>query len=74
MARRPSMPSDVPSAPAGGYRITAAREGIYCAGLVHTVSPREIPADWLTPAQVEDLQAHPDLTIEILEASGVRHD
>ena len=47
-----------------GWRITSTADSVYCCGMTHPEGERVIPLDYLTAAQVEEIAAHPDLTIE----------
>lgn len=44
--------------------ITAARDGLYCCGVVHTAAPRRFPRAHFTPEQLQELRDHPELTVE----------
>lgn len=60
-----------PAARPVGYRVsapTAGPNGLYCAGQVFHVAPRNVPAHWLTAAQVAALGEHPGLVVVPLES------
>ncbi len=48
-------------------RITSTSPGGYCCGMAHPRGIRTYPDDWFTDDQVEELNAHPQLTAERYE-------